>query len=330
MSTKAKKTSLKSHVMAALSMALVAAVALGGATYAWFTFVSNPEIRDIEMYVKAADNIYLSPYDMDDVVNAGDMNKWFGTLVQEDNTGATYPNGIVNQQPGAFPQQLSDVSSVFTATNMNFFSRKNNDSGDFVEYLAATAPSYDTLANKPIGDYAKFEIWITATSSGAIFLDGDTAGALQSYVNGLEIGEVKEGIKHTVRIGFYMQSDSGSEERVVIWEPNSVGHVALVDGGPGAIGKAVTKAITAPGTVENAGTNQVAFDFGTGATNSINASRIALFDMTADDVLHFSVYIWVEGADADAVNKVAKSNIATKLRFGQWEAGANMTAVLVP
>ena len=61
-----KKAARKQHLMAMVSMMLVVAVTLGVATYAWFSFVSNPEVRNMDMYVKAAENIFLSPYeDMD-------------------------------------------------------------------------------------------------------------------------------------------------------------------------------------------------------------------------------------------------------------------------
>ena len=58
--------------------------------------------------------------------------------------------------------------------------------------------------------------------------------------------------------------------------------------------------------------------FGTKPATGVNdVAKIALFNVVKDTPTNFNVYIWVEGADADTLNAVAKSDFRTYLRFGQ-------------
>lgn len=352
---KAKKASLKSHLMPMISMALIAAIALGGATYAWFTFVSNPEIRDIDLYVKAADNILLSAStkDMSVQANLENANLWYATLVQREGTPVVDSNAIESNQKWAFPAILSDVSSVFTAANRNFFARKNTDAGDFIEYLAAKAPVIPAAEGDvaKTGDYATFDVWIKSTSDGAIYLDG--ADLVKSYVKakadpvsgGADLTtEPDKYLENTVRVGFYTQEDGLGAARSVIWEPNATPHLPGIYGGPSTAGKLTTNAIDQPYTAiqipaidpDTVGIAQTTYDFGTGTTNiaateaAYQDTRIALFDLKADEAVKFTICIWVEGADADTRNAVANNWFGTKLRFGQWEGNKTMAAISTP
>ena len=357
--TKAKKATLRRHMMSMLSMVIVAAIALSSATYAWFTFVSNPEVRNLDLYVKAAENIFLSPYpDMDrrDVENEYFFNefKWFAVLEMEtdevySNDGTTdYFNGIKNHQPAAFPDELSDISSIFNAGSRDFFGRQNFDSGEFNYYYNLNAPGdNDPLAevNDPWNDaenkggYVRFDLWIKSSTNGMIFLDGSTLGnnilpntfVIPIYQNDDEEWEKLEDgdkvyVQHTVRVGFYCASDSNGDTHAVIWEPNSQEHVPeSILGGVGEVGYLATMAIVedydhiVDDTGEK-GEEQKTYDFGETTTNADPGNKIDLFYLIggedADPIL-FSVYIWVEGADVDTVNAVAKSYFRTQLRFGQ-------------
>jgi len=341
-----KKQSGKQQLMAALSMLLIAAIALTSATYAWFTFVSNPEVRGMDVYVKAADNIFLSPYDLDVYPPEADAY-WFPTLQMKDDSGAEFPNGIWNQQKGAFPKELGDVSSLFNLSNRNFFSRENEDNGDFKQYVVAIPPDTwtpaagkDTL-DTAVGTYAKFDLWIKSSKdAGTIFLDEKDANAIvQSYVKAilsrggedLAPANIKNNIASTFRIGFYCANDmdgTSGQARCVVWEPNSKKHVLPVDGGlvPGASVNAwfQTLPITAASACDANGVSSVAsvqqtYDFNTTTAAGARTDRIPLFNLEKDTPLKFSVYIWVEGADVDTVNAVAKSWAQIQLRFGQAE-----------
>jgi len=339
-----------------LSMVIVAAVALGAATYAWFTFVSNPEVRNINLHVRAAENIFMSPYPGMDTMDADyffNENKWFpviqmydgkGTLNADD--GETYYNGIKDHQKAAFPADLNDVSSIFTTgTNgRDFYGRVNADTGEFKEYvkLKDRDDFDDNAANAK--DYVKFDLWMKSSADGRVYLDGTSdSGAVQTFIKAMtedwkeEYGELDDDVKQlivsTVRVGFYWEEDNaGGGSGAVIWEPFSTTHVPSNYGGPGtaklklpttAIAQAGGPSVFPNGVHPSGLPIQTTFDFGVETNNSkTEKDTIDLFFLKATDgdlvkPVKFSVYIWIEGADADTVNAVAKSFFTTQLRFAQ-------------
>jgi len=230
-----KKQVLKQQLLGAISMICIAAIALTGATYAWFTFVANPEIRDIDLYVKAADELYLSPYHaflMDkEQTNYGqgaggadpynDPSLWFATITKDMiQTGAGLgATGSLAAQPDSFPipaegQSLKDVSSIFSTTNRNFFGRSLNDQGNPTAYVAAPALS-DTGVDG--GAYIKFDLWAKSTSNGVVYIDRQDLES--SWVRAIDsFGAAgytntdlrKKYIENCVRIAFYTSSEGSA------------------------------------------------------------------------------------------------------------------------
>jgi len=386
MNPKAKKSALKKNMNSMLSMVIVAAVALSAATYAWFTFVSNPEVRNMDLYVRAAENIYLSPYkDMDQETNFRNDFKWFSTIEMVnaqkfDNDGSfDYFNGIQNLQPSAFPAAMADVSSVFTggSTGRDFFGRVNNNLGNFDRYynlkeasgtdgeeLFAVDPwaGYSSIANggngqifvpqsmnQNKGGYAAFDLYVKSSNSGTVYLDGASGASSVIAITGLGEtdlpDEAKQYIVNTVRIGFYCEKDHKGNEVAVIWEPGAKDHVPVhIHGGTGDNGWKPTYAINSTQgslydedgvlIVPNTGLIQNTYDFGSPqvagqtAKNALaRGTELPLFYVNGEydgpwdgdeykSALKFTVYIWIEGADQDTINAVAKSYFNTLLRFG--------------
>ena len=372
-----------------LSMVIVAAVALGAATYAWFTFVSNPEVRNMDLYVRAAENIYLSPYkDMNVDTNFSNDFKWFSTIEMVnterfDNDGTNdYFNGIQNLQPSAFPVEMADISSLFTtgSAGREFYGRVNNNLGNFDRYynlkeasgtdgedLFAVDPwtGWSSLANggngQPFvksmnqnkGGYATFDLYIKSSNSGTIYLDGAPGASAVIPIDGIGgdeltglTDEAKQYIVNTVRIGFYCAKDHKDNEVAIIWEPGAATHVPIhIHGGSGDSGWKPTYAINSTQgslydddgvlIVPNTSLIQNTFDFGSPqvagqtAKNALaRPTELPLFyikgeydgewaeGQESDSALKFTVYIWIEGADQDTINAVAKSYFNTLLRFG--------------
>ena len=193
---KEKKQTLKTQLLSAISMLCIAAVALTGATYAWFTFVANPEITDIDLYVRAAEELYLSPYHhliMDPGLSNYptsdpyyDPTLWFATITKDMIATTTLPMMGNNAQDKAFPEKMTDVSSVFTTTSIKtplpnfpprqeFFGRVLNALGNPVRYEAT-----DLMTDY---GYVQFDLWAKASSDGVVFLDGSAlSGLAKSFV----------------------------------------------------------------------------------------------------------------------------------------------------
>jgi len=321
------KKSLKSQLVAAVVMVVIAAVALTSASYAWFTSIANPEVKSIDLYVKAADNLMLSAYDNATTPNINLSADWKATVAQTDISDTT-PTGSWGTQTTAFPTNMLNVSSLFNATNSGFYQANFSALGVKTGYSAVTQS----------GNYAKFSLWAKSTQDGYLYLDGtDTIG---STVTGLTVTEPGNSISKTVRVAIVPVTASVEDwAKSVIWEPNSKAHLAAIYGGTGAVVKSATAAVSGlllantatqdTYDFQDADTNIVSADKTTAfgvkpATGNNDATKIALLNVVKDTPTNFNVYIWVEGADADTLNAVAKNSFETYLRFG-LEKGLSIT-----
>ena len=300
-----KKDTLKTQLMAAVSMLCIAGIALISATYAWFTFVSNPEVKDIDLYVKTADELYISPYynlQMDPQHTGYDTGAnpyfnpalWFATITKSMIADpADTSVDVAAKQLNAFPAQMLNASSVFTTANQNFFTRALNTQGYPTAYITPEPP--------PNKGYVEFELWAKSNNSGVVYLDGmaAAAGLRNSFVTAIETTggariadlpfNMKKHIENTVRIGVSTVSEGADGAtspvpRAVIWEPNCDTHLGVSYGGPGGTGKLNTLAITKTEAIpdwntenqsaggEGGKTLQITYDYITNGTNLYTAA----------------------------------------------------------
>ena len=313
-------------------MCIIAVAALTSATYAWFVAVTNVTVGNVELYVSAPEAMMFSAYTGTDASNTPDINSvadWKTSLQMTDISDVT-PTGNWGKQTNAFPTGMSNVSSLFNAANHNFYTASHTDQGVVTGYY-----------NTPIAgtDYAKFTLWAKSTRNGFVYLDA------ASLISAIATTAPGNAIADTVRVGVvpvnYDENGanggglvSGEDwAQAVIWEPNSTHHLDTFFGGPGGNTKIVSNAVLG----SNLGdiSPQTTFDFiqngtnvnstnyfdgsltGTVKTVQLVDSKIALFNLNSDTMQQFNVYIWIEGADADTVNAVAKNSFDTYLKFGQ-------------
>ena len=321
------KKTLKSQLLAAVAMLLVAVIALSGATYAWFTSVSSAKVDGIDLYVKAGANLYLSAAVYEGVTadDAGYMSSgnypnldkagyWHSTIIPGLSTDTTYDK-INFTQPGAFPAQLRNVSNSFiTATGKFWFGKYNETTTlwDFIDSLAIdeekVIETNPFLTAVPVlGDYARFSLYVKSSTSGVFYLD------MASVVSTVELLG-KSHVKEAVRVAIGKPGEIPK-----IWEPNYGTHLGSTYGGSDAAGLLATASIDGSG----AATTQTTQYFGTGGTNfkkgaaADDDTKIALFDLAADTPQKFVVYIWIEGGDVDTLNAIANASFTTMLQFGQ-------------
>lgn len=307
------KKTLKAQLMAAVSMMLIALVALSSATFAWFTTSSNPTVGQIDLQVKAVDSLFLSAK-----INGGTAPTatldWKTQIVPADiEGGQTLPT-----TGGTFAEYLLyNTSSTFNATSNSFWVPTDFAPGSTTPtgYQAATA-----------ADYVKFDLWAKSESAGAVNLFGGTSSdslvkAIAS-LGGAEITDIdadnRVGIKYTVRVGFVPYAADGttlSWAGAVIWQPNSTAHVPIAISGLGTLPTGFLDVQGVTGALTSDVANQTTYDFVSGKTNTSADTKIKLFDLAAATPKKFAVYIWVEGADVDTVNAVAKSFFSTFLKF---------------
>lgn len=241
-----KKNELRQQMLVAISMFVIALVALTSATYAWFTVVSTPQIKDMDMYVKTADELLFSAYhtlDMDPDGTTGYLTQTAGGITYNDpyNNSTLWTPTITKalitgelpadnipvgfHQLTAFPDIMDNFSSIFTTANRSFFSRSIDE--------VAVPISYDlyegdgTILNQKddIG-YTTFDLWVKSSKTGYVYLDMDSF--VKAFEDDLEpVGgptyhdgneytfrdatAIKKHIEETVRIGFYTE-DQGRDK----------------------------------------------------------------------------------------------------------------------
>lgn len=313
------KKTLKTQLLAALSMLLVAAVALTGATYAWFTTVTSATVGNIDLYVKAADALLLSAYTAPDMFTA---SQWSAAISKAE---------IVAQQDAAasginiFPEELINTSTLLNGTSHAFFNSVHSAAGALTAYEAATGV-----------EYSRFTLWVKSTRDGLVYINNDSLVKALQAIGGAELTtEPGKYISSTVRVGFVpinydadgmLSGAAGTGEdwaHAVIWEPNSSVHLPSTYGGTSPAGKQAALAVKGLTLADTQA--QVAYDWGAGNTGSARVTNgaasttntIALFNLCKDTKQQFAVYIWVEGTDLDTENAVAKNAFSTFLKFGQ-------------
>jgi hypothetical protein len=320
---------LKSKFVSALIVFVISITVLGSATYAWFTNIINNDVESMNFYVSASDAMMLSALSSPELNSVSD---WTVQLMKSEITSANRGN-----QTGAFPEDMNVVSSLF-----------NNEASGFYTASYSTSGVLNGFINiNQANNFAKFSLWTKTTRNGFIYLD------VGSYINALTLTEPNNAIANSIRVGFvpvnYDENGNAPDGTIpneawqyaVIWEPNSTAHLSAIYGGPGGTDKLITNAVKNSVAVANpvntaglqdAISQQNTFDFTTGGTNVSGANfynsqgqpvvissdeKIALFNMNADTMQRFNVYIWAEGSDQDAVDAVAKSFFRTYIKFGQ-------------
>lgn len=312
------KKTLKTQLVAALSMLLVAAVALTGATYAWFTSVTNATVGNIDLYVKASDALLLSPYLAPTLY---DTTMWSAAVLQAD---------IVGQQTASvFPAELRNTSSQFSQTSNKFYNDVRSASGALTGYTEAAGT-----------EYSRFTLWVKSTNDGYVYINNDSiVKAITAVGSGTELlTEPGKYIANTVRVGFVpinycATSKSGAKSvgedwaHAILWQPNSETHLpATTYGGTSPAGFQEAMSVIDDTAVSDVAA-QHSYNFVAGKTTSGTIlpadaytsaiNEIALMNLSKDTMQQFAVYIWVEGTDLDTENAVAKNAFSTFLKFGQ-------------
>ena len=297
------KKTLKSQLIVAITMTLIATVALTSATYAWFTSIANPEVNSINLYVKAADNLMLSAYDNSTTPAVNLVSDWKSSILQTDIENPAYQTGDKwGAQSAAFPANMFNVSTLFTADSNKFYSATFNPLGAINGYVEADQTNY-----------SKFSLWVKSTRTGEVVLKTTpvTGSAVTTPLNNTA---PKNAIADTVRIGF-VPIKNGTEDwaNASVWEPNYDQHLDASYGGTATAGYNPTTSAVDGLTTTSLGTQTTIYTPGA----DIPILNIDNSTYNVDSAINFDVYIWVEGSDGDAQPAVAKSNFQTYLQFGQ-------------
>lgn len=281
---------LKKQMGAAIAMVLVAAVALGSATFAWFVNNTKVKAESVNVAAKSANTLLISH----------DGNAW--------GTTATFTS-----------TQSKDFVPVSSTSQLSFFkdtSWKTDTDGAYnaSEFGAATVGT----------DYYKDSFHVKASQACGLYLDTDTAFTTTGDASVLKA--MRLALKIDDKVYFY-QIDAeaidgaGNSYNTTLKSLSADGVTTAISGidSAAAIGAANMAASKVPALADGLVTAP------TDNTTLVNKDDTKkLCDLSANQVKDIDVYVWMEGCDYDCNSTVVKkiTEQAVKVSLG-FCAGKN-------
>lgn len=324
---------LRNQLLAAIAMVLVAAIALGSSTFAWF--VNNTQVTATNVKVQAVTSYSL-------MIKGSDTGDEYGTTKALNDSVILRPVSSVGKLATA-EKELSSTPSVVgngddttvavgdieffksnawnAAGEVKTFIQVSNDS--FVDF-AGTDGGRTATAGTNDGDenyYYSDTIYLKAGQASKIYLDntltgyksGDNlvkfnddtnvTGATLHLLQTMRIAlVVTQGATPTRTVFFYTLNDTSSGTGFAYNTTKQLATTGDVDGLKNATsGEDAVSAIVASNLVSGSVTNiytQAADGIADGfATTNSNSKEIAT--VAANEEIQVDIYMWMEGCDYD-------------------------------
>ena len=283
---------LKKQMGAAIAMVLVAAVALGSATFAWFVNNTKVKADGATVTAKAANTLLISQ---------GDTGNW-GTSAQ---CGTAETESFV---PVSAVKALSFFKdSAWTTETGDTQKGAYNASG----FTAATEGA----------DYYKDTFKVKASQACGLYLDSDTKFEMVGSADASALKAMRLALKVGEKVYFYQV-----EADAISGEGNSY-NTTLVSLGADGVAKAIDSASTAAAI----GADNMTSDSKVPALSTCTVEAPSdsstlvekddakkLCDLTANQEQSVDVYVWMEGCDYDCNSTVVKqiTEQAMKITLG--------------
>ena len=287
---------IKRQLLAAIAMVLVAALALGSSTYAWFVSNTKVTAETVAVTAKAAQTLLISETN---------QANWKTTLPLTDDLTEIVPVSTV----GSTGTELTFVKD-------NAWTMDSTDNKDYASgFVAASAGT----------DYFATDFDIKCSVAGTkLYLDTETTFTMDSGANAdvlktLRLGLVVDGKTYIYQI---------NGDHLTSYYDTSINQATAVDG----ITKAINSTFAADNiTVNNASGGVGVLPLATAPANgnafvtaTNNADLLYTF-ATADAVVNVKAYIWMEGCDYDCNSAMVSTITAQKVLANLGFAVANAT-----
>ena len=279
---------LKKQMGAAIAMVLVAAVALGSATFAWFVNNTKVKAESVNVTAKSANTLLISH----------DGTAW-GTTA-------------------AFTSTVSEnFVPVSSTSKLSFFKDKTWTTETTGEYNASAfeAATEDT-------DYYKDSFKVKASQDCGLYLDSDTQFTTTGDADVLKA--MRLALKIDDKVYFYQidaEAIDGNSYNTTLKSLSADGVTTAISGADSAaaIGATNMAASKVPALADGLVTAPA------NSTTLVNKDDTKkLCDLTANQVKDIDVYVWMEGCDYDCNSAVVKkiTEQAVKVSLG-FCAGKN-------
>lgn len=312
----------KSALFVSLAMVLVAVLALTTASFAWFTSSLNPSVGEFEVDVTTSDALLVS----------AEANKNFKVTLPYTDLAAVNTNTLPatgTKLTPAAPAAANIVSNKLTSTDGTLGFRRAKDGAVWVNNPLTTDNSANYTAVKANGfldtdtsdagnmHFMKFDVYFRASliisSSQKVTVslnlkNDDTTTNTDSKVssvtakapnNGTLVGHQNE-IAKIVRVAFVMPDalTGATAWPVKVWEPDSGTVTGLTD------------------IIDYDKTNGAKYTTDAQGFEASASNDMSLFEITdVTKVQKVTVYVWMEGNDAECDNIVSGAKFVTNLAF---------------
>ena len=287
---------LKKQLAAAIAMVLVAAVALGSSTYAWF--VNNTRVTAGEFSATATTSNALEISD--------DGNTWLTSIDLTTNMNTWAP--------------VSTTDMALFAKDTTWGKSNNNKGNVVTAWENATANTH----------YYTKTFYLKANQDCRVQLDSntllkETTANANGILNAMRIGFVsgEEKVVYQVADTNITAAASRRDTTEGTTEVDGITKaIKVTAGGSGANTYAVADtAFTRTATITTDGSTGKTTDSDALITPSNDNSSLGtandkyVVDLTANTAKQVTVYIWLEGCDYDCVSSIAEGSISTTLEF---------------
>ena len=283
-----KKSTRRTMMMSSLAMLIVAVLALGTATYAWFTSSNQGSITNIEFSATSAGGIEFSTNgttwksDLDFVNDFGLSPKVFAPI----SAHTTLANDTFNLFGGYIPNEEQDPTNAGNIVITGPASADNYYEMVFYVRNSADEDITVSLTNATISD--------TATTANGSTIHTSYATRLGMILsNPAENGTAVGDIGNQAASSYIMQPAEGFDAEyhgiiaAGVWAPDAVDtHIAAT------------------------GQDGVAAQ----ATNAVAPTDVS-FSIPASSFLRVRLFVWLEGQDHDCDNSLGSGAVAINLFF---------------
>ena len=345
---------IKRQLLAAIAMVLVAALALGSSTYAWFINNTRVTATNVNVTASTAYSLLIS--------KDTDATKTWGTTTELDTAAVNLiPASTVGTRHAA---DDSESSPRFSKNDLRF-ATDTVWNGNFVtgykevyktDTVSTTKENGDTIDSKY---FYKDTVYLKSSQDAKIYLDGNATGIGQKTgtdgellteikFNAADLTDEQKAMLNTMRVAFVVTNettDADTVEGIYAYQLVTDGtagttHYSTTANASGANGvtAGVDASLTtiAPATYSNTTNKWVnetvpvitaKMATGSNAGFATVGDGQALTEVKANDVVKVDIYVWMEGCDYDvnATNLVNFQEVAINAMMFGFCIGAPTT-----
>ena len=321
---------LRNQLFAAIAMVVVAAIALGSSTYAWFVNNTQVTATDVTVTAQTAYSLMIKHYANGTYGTTTALNTGSVNLVPVSTIGGTTQDGIKYYKSDKWDKD----ANVFTFADATVTNKAAGNDSDL------TSVKY-TDANTPGSPYYVDTVYFKAGQTSKLYFDSTATGLVANSTTGAQTTGITKfsasdnELVKALRIGVLVSDTNGTNGKFYVFQLNDTE----------STNKANTTATTLTAASANGLTAGVASETDTAAFTSGNiatftsgiptldassvagdASALATAGAGAVSLYDFSVtgsgnkeeckaviYIWMEGCDYDTV--AANTNLTDGKAF---------------